>query len=100
MPTHPRPRRRSDPQRREYERNRAELKRDNPHGPCARCGGAIDPELSGLHPQGWTADHVTPRDKGGTNETGNLVPMHRRCNISKGAGGRRPSTPDDRSRSW
>lgn len=31
-----------------------------------------------------TADHVTPRSKGGTNTLDNLRPAHGRCNSSRG----------------
>lgn len=48
---------------------------------CARCGGIIDPGLSGLHPQGLTVGHRIAASRGGTDDPGNLVPEHRDCNM-------------------
>lgn len=43
--------------------------------PCAVCGGLEDIQ----------ADHVVPLARGGTHSEGNLQPLCRRCNSSKGA---------------
>ena len=41
---------------------------------CAQCGAGFD----------ITVDHIKPRSRGGTNETGNLQWLCRHCNSSKG----------------
>ena len=58
-----------------------------PGVPCGLCGRPIDtPRLAHL-------DHITPRSAGGTNAPSNLTPTHARCNMSKGPGYVRPSSP-------
>lgn len=48
---------------------------------CWRCGGLIDPALSGLHPDGATVGHITPVSRGGDDAYENLALEHRRCNL-------------------
>ena len=62
-----------------YRRNRARILNEDV---CWLCGQWIDPELKAPHPQSWTADHVVPIYKGGSNN-GELRPAHRRCNIGR-----------------
>lgn len=50
--------------------------------PCRRCGEAIDPTLSGLHPDGLTVGHVVPVSRGGSDHPSNLAAEHRRCNLA------------------
>ena len=109
MATHPRRRViKSTPaalaSRREYERNRATLRREAAESgaPCSLCGGAIDYEASGMHARGFTADHRVPRAKGGGHELENLAPVHRACNRAKSDGTQRPTTPRDerRAETW
>jgi hypothetical protein len=51
---------------------------------CHICSKLIDLTLSGLHPKGFTVDHIFPVSKGGTNDVSNLHVAHRRCNMAKG----------------
>jgi 5-methylcytosine-specific restriction endonuclease McrA len=57
---------------------------------CHRCGGYIDPTLSGLHPDGATVGHLIPVSRGGDDSYENLALEHRRCNL---AGGNRVTPP-------
>ena len=60
-------------------------------GLCQRCGLPIDPSLSGLLPGGLTIGHRLAIAHGGTNDRANLGPEHRRCNLSGGTDGPRPT---------
>ena len=111
MPTHLRPRvikssHAARHERRKYERNRAALRREaaDSGAPCSVCGRAIDYTLGGMHPLGFTADHVRPRSRGGSNERENLAPVHRACNRAKSDGTQKVNTPRvqgrDRSAEW
>lgn len=51
---------------------------------CHICTKLIDLTLSGLHPRGFTVDHIFPVSKGGTNDVSNLHVAHRSCNTAKG----------------
>lgn len=51
---------------------------------CHICGRLIDLKLSGMHPMGFTIDHLLPVSRGGTNEISNLHVAHRRCNTARG----------------
>jgi hypothetical protein len=53
--------------------------------PCYRCGGQIDYAAAPNHPNGPTADHITPLGVGGALLTDQIAPAHRRCNSSHGA---------------
>jgi 5-methylcytosine-specific restriction endonuclease McrA len=57
----------------EYQHNRALLLADHPT--CAICGTA----------PATTADHITPRSQGGTNQIDNLRPACHPCNSARGA---------------
>jgi 5-methylcytosine-specific restriction endonuclease McrA len=52
-------------------------------GACWICGNPIDRNLPYTHRESWTADHVTPRSKGGA-LLGELRPAHRHCNSRRG----------------
>jgi HNH endonuclease len=86
--------------RRQYERARAQLKRDFPEGPCAWCGRAIPEGLPRAHPLAWRADHVAPVSRGGASDIENLRPMHHGCNSARQEGGKKPRTRGDRSAAW
>lgn len=62
-------------------RHRKYIARDEP--PCHICGGAIDYEADYLDPLSFTADHVIPLSRGGTDTIDNLAAAHRRCNQSR-----------------
>lgn len=66
----------------EYERNRDTLRRTAPPI-CHRCRRPIDLTLPASDPMSWTADHVIPLSRGGTNHLSNLAPAHAVCNNSK-----------------
>lgn len=51
---------------------------------CHICGKVIDLKLSGMHPMGFTIDHLLPVSRGGTNDISNLHVAHRRCNTARG----------------
>lgn len=51
---------------------------------CHICRKVIDLKLSGMHPMGFTIDHLLPVSKGGTNDLSNLDVAHRQCNIARG----------------
>lgn len=57
------------------------------HGLCLYVneGGTdlIDLAAPPRDPRGPSADHLTPRSLGGTDELGNLRPAHRRCNSGR-----------------
>ena len=48
---------------------------------CRRCGEAIDPSLSGLHPLGLHVGHILAVADGGSDAWANLAPEHNRCNV-------------------
>lgn len=50
---------------------------------CWYCGVGIDRAASKYDPCKATIDHVVPLSKGGTNDSSNLVPSCRSCNIRK-----------------
>ena len=50
---------------------------------CHWCGG---PPVPG---DPFTADHIVPKARGGTNDKSNLVPAHRSCNSRRGGQMRR-----------
>lgn len=71
----------SDPN---YIRNRNRLKRRR-YLVCWLCGDSIDKRLEYPHPYSFSADHVDPVSRGGSN-AGELRPAHLRCNQSRGNG--------------
>jgi 5-methylcytosine-specific restriction endonuclease McrA len=36
-----------------------------------------------LHPSSFTIDHITPRNRGGSDTLDNIGPAHRKCNRDK-----------------
>lgn len=52
---------------------------------CQICHHPVDRDVSRLHDDGATIDHVIPISKGGTDEPDNVVTAHWRCNRDKGA---------------
>ncbi len=49
-------------------------------------GAWIRKDSCGLHTKyGWEVDHLQPLSKGGTNDLGNLAPLHWQNNQTKGA---------------
>ncbi|RJO79323.1 HNH endonuclease [Nocardia panacis] len=84
---------------RAYRRAKAALRRES--RVCWICGQPIDTSLTQEDGRGmdWTADHVTPRSKGG-HLLGELRAAHRACNAARG---NRADTMADRmptSRKW
>lgn len=69
---------------RTYRKNRERLRRMS-HPVCWLCGEPIDKRLKHPHPFSFSADHVSPVARGGSNR-GELKPAHLRCNQSRGAG--------------
>lgn len=63
----------------EYRRNAARLKREAPWV-CMYCGLAIPDDVPARDPLSWTANHIIPHSKGGTDDLWNLEPMHHACN--------------------
>ena len=62
---------------------------------CHLCGGAIDLDLPGTHPMGWTADHLVPVALGGeVMDPANLAPAHLLCNRKRGAKPLHPRLPE------
>jgi len=56
---------------------------------CYRCGGGIDPNLSGNHMMGPTLDHLEPLSLGGAAlDPANCRAAHRVCNLRHGNGRR------------
>ena len=51
--------------------------------PCAYCGLPIDYDAPMTSPFAFTADHLTPVSRGGTDQMTNLVPAHAKCNRAK-----------------
>ena len=51
---------------------------------CRICLESVDREAKRTHPDGATIDHVTPLSRGGSDEPGNVVTAHWRCNRDKG----------------
>ena len=51
--------------------------------PCAYCGTPIDFDAPMTSPLAFTADHVVAVSRGGTDQMGNLVPAHAKCNRAK-----------------
>ncbi|QIS16485.1 HNH endonuclease [Nocardia arthritidis] len=77
-------RRRSGLDHRAYRRAKDKLRRQSQI--CHLCGGVIDLKLSTEypnHPDAWTADHITPRSRGG-HLLGEMKAAHRRCNSARG----------------
>jgi 5-methylcytosine-specific restriction endonuclease McrA len=81
-------------------RTRARLRRAGGKRVCGICGGIVDMTLPSWHPLSFQLDHIVPRKFGGTDHLSNLRVTHHRCNKARGAGGRRPTTPDDVSATW
>lgn len=75
-----------------YLRNRKRIRNEDV---CWLCGAWIDPDLKFPHPQSWTADHVIPIAKGGTN-AGELKPAHNLCNQQR----RTKHPPPRHGRQW
>ena len=66
---------------REILRRRAKLN----NAPCYYCGMPFDRRTSNPYsPLAFTADHVIPREAGGSDRMENLVPAHFKCNRAKG----------------
>jgi len=66
---------------RTYLRNRARIRNQDV---CWLCGQWINPEYKTPHPLSWSADHVVPVSRGGSNH-GELRPAHRGCNRARGS---------------
>lgn len=66
-----------------YDKNRKRLLTEETH--CWICGRPVDTALKYPDPFSPSADHVTPRSRGGTNERQNLKLAHLRCNTSRQA---------------
>ena len=81
-------------------RMRARLRKAGGWYACGICGGVVDMSLPSVDPRSFELDHIVPRKHGGGDRPSNLRVTHKRCNRSRGAGGRRTNTPDDRSRDW
>lgn len=62
---------------------------------CWLCGQWIDHDLKSPHPMSWSADHVTPVGRGGSNH-GELRPAHRSCNTRRG----KNNPPPRHARQW
>ena len=54
---------------------------------CHLCKRKIDSRLPSTHPQGPTVDHLVPISAGGIDDPSNVALAHKRCNLSRGAGG-------------
>ena len=67
---------------RAYRRKQARLKREQ--RPCGWCGKPIDYALHHNDPMSFTADHPEAIANGGHLYAQEMVPMHRKCNASKG----------------
>ena len=65
---------------------------------CRLCHQPIALQLSGLHAEGPTLEHLTPIALGGTNDLDNLALAHRACNLRRGA--KAPDQIGPRSRQW
>lgn len=65
------------------DRHRRVIARGKP--PCGICGEPIDYALHYLDPMSYTADHVVPLAKGGSDTLDNKQPAHRDCNSKKRA---------------
>ena len=63
------------------DRFRKIIARDQP--PCAICGCEIDYNAHHLAPNSFTIDHITPRNRGGSDTLDNLQPACRACNRAK-----------------
>ena len=62
-------------------RHRRIIAADQP--PCHICGDPIDYQAHHLHPSSFTIDHITPRNRGGSDTLDNIGPAHRKCNRDK-----------------
>lgn len=51
---------------------------------CHICGEPIDLAVAGPDPRAFTADHLVPRSRGGSDDLANLRPAHLGCNSSRG----------------
>jgi 5-methylcytosine-specific restriction endonuclease McrA len=72
---------------------------------CVVCGGAIDTDLSGNHPDGPTVEHLVPVSVAPelANVRANQALSHRRCNTKRGNRSLaevRPKKQDATSVSW
>ena len=63
------------------DKHRKIIAKDEP--PCHICGQPIDYQAHHLHPHAFTIDHITPRNRGGTDTLDNLAAAHRKCNRDK-----------------
>ena len=51
--------------------------------PCHICGGEILYGAHHLDPLSFTIDHITPRNKDGSDTLDNIAAAHRKCNRDK-----------------
>lgn len=54
---------------------------------CHLCGKKVDRRLPATHSRGPTIDHLVPISAGGIDDPSNVALAHKRCNLSRGAGG-------------
>jgi 5-methylcytosine-specific restriction endonuclease McrA len=82
----------------QFRRNSEIVLRSRPN--CVACGepmlfkGDLEIPRWWLHPKAATVNHKVPTIQGGTDDLGNLEPMHRGCNSALGNQQRR--SPDNR----
>jgi len=63
------------------DRHRRIIAQDKP--PCHICHAEIDYDAHYLDPLSFTIDHITPRNRGGSDTLDNLAAAHRKCNRDK-----------------
>lgn len=50
---------------------------------CFWCGEFMLPVWALPHPRAVTLEHIVPRERGGTDDAGNLTVAHKRCNEAR-----------------
>lgn len=63
------------------DRHRKIIRKDEP--PCGICHDPINYQAHHLDPLSFTIDHITPRNRGGSDTLDNLQAAHRKCNRTK-----------------
>ena len=75
----------TEPRRDKTRQRRFREAHRNAGAACASCSRPIDYSLPSDDPMAFVVDHTVPLAHGGPDTLENTQPMHKRCNLEKGA---------------